>query len=210
MHSSIQASKTKIESHGMKLLVVWVSGTTKNSGRQQKKIPTFPSENMTSCSLLFMDMICTVRTYIAVQSFMFFTQCMCQSVGLEQKLEGQRRNSFLSIFFSYFQFQKMQADLSKYFKGINKLPPSKKRKISEEEIKQRNADYEKNKRLRTFQNCWLTEFPWQIKEGNVNEVVMKCKPCLLANNTSKDAFVEGSKTMQKSALKNMRMLQITD
>ena len=37
-------------------------------------------------------------------------------------------------------------------------------KISEEEIKQRNADYEKNKRLRTFQNSWLTEFPWLIKE----------------------------------------------
>ena len=104
----------------------------------------------------------------------------------------------------------MLADLSKYFKGNNKLPPSKKQKISEEEIKQRNADYEKNKRLRTFQNSWLTEFPWLIKEGNGNEVVMKCKPCLLANDTLKDAFVEGSKTMQKSALKNMRMLQITD
>ena len=104
----------------------------------------------------------------------------------------------------------MQADLSKYFKGINKLPPSKKQKISEEEIKQRNADYEKNKRLRTFENSWLTEFPWLIKEGNGNEVVIKCKPCLLANKTLKDACVEGSKTMQKSALKNKRMLQITD
>ncbi|XP_014668748.1 PREDICTED: zinc finger protein 862-like isoform X2 [Priapulus caudatus] len=92
-------------------------------------------------------------------------------------------------------------------------PPAKKNKQTSDKRKEKQREYETNKRSLVFKNSWITEFEWLLHDGKC----MYCRPCQSAygplsvnklpnrggfQNYSKGAFVNGCANFKHSALTN--------
>lgn len=77
-------------------------------------------------------------------------------------------------------------------------PPAKKPK-TDEEIKNRKLDYDKNTRVREFQPQWLKSFEWLEYHVVNGEGKMFCKIC--RKYESIGTFVSGSKTFKLESIK---------
>ena len=75
-----------------------------------------------------------------------------------------------------------------------------KRKLTSDEKLERNREYDKAKRVRTFQTWWKTDFPWVMHD--TQNGVMYCKDCRAkpsrADITS--ALYKGSSNFQRDTL----------
>ena len=101
----------------------------------------------------------------------------------------------------------------KYLEGCK--PPAEKKSKTEEEKKEVSQKYESEKRHRTFQKNWTSEFDWLIFDQNNSLMYCRiCRACYsdlsisklpdkgLFRKYSKGPFVVGSTNLKHSSLKD--------
>lgn len=78
----------------------------------------------------------------------------------------------------------------KHIAGVSK--PAEKRKLTDEDRRERDNEYDKTKRSRNYGSKWEKDFPWLMLDTNTGH--MMCRPCkehpTLSDSTC--AFVKGT------------------